>query len=116
MRFKLALVAVGVFAASIAVAGLPRVAAGRPRADPADAVGRLDLHKAEVDQVRRSISLTVRTSGGFRLSALDRHPDTTNPGERFICLQIHHYGTPSRANSASGRARRAAPTPSGTRS
>jgi peptidoglycan/xylan/chitin deacetylase (PgdA/CDA1 family) len=92
MRFKLALVAAGIFAASVAVAALPRVAAGRPRTDPADAAGRLDLRKADVEQVRRSISLTVRTSGGFRLSALDRHPDTTNPGERFICLQIHHYG------------------------
>jgi peptidoglycan/xylan/chitin deacetylase (PgdA/CDA1 family) len=92
MRSKLALVAVGVFAAAVAVAALPRVATGRPRTDPADAMGRLDLRKAELNQAGRSVTLTVRTSGGFRLSALNRHPDTTNPGERFICLQIHHYG------------------------
>jgi peptidoglycan-N-acetylglucosamine deacetylase len=92
MRLKLALVAVGVFAASVAVAALPRAANGRPRVDPADAAGGLDLHKAEVDQVRRSIRLKVQTRDGFRLSALDRHADTTNPAERFICLQIHRYG------------------------
>jgi peptidoglycan/xylan/chitin deacetylase (PgdA/CDA1 family) len=36
--------------------------------------------------------VSVRTSDAFHLSALDRHPDTTKPQERFICLQIHRYG------------------------
>ncbi|MFL5891640.1 MAG: polysaccharide deacetylase family protein [Solirubrobacterales bacterium] len=92
MQFKLAPVAVAVLAASVAMAVVPRLAAGRPHRDPRDAAGRLDLRKVNVTQVRRSMRVAVGTSGGFRLSALDRHPNTANSNKRFLCLQIHRYG------------------------
>jgi peptidoglycan/xylan/chitin deacetylase (PgdA/CDA1 family) len=91
MRVKLA-IGVAMLAASVAMGVVPRIAAGHPRRDPNDGIGRLDLRKTNVAQVRRSMRLAVRTSGGFRLSALDRHPNTSNPRKRFICLQIHPYG------------------------
>jgi peptidoglycan/xylan/chitin deacetylase (PgdA/CDA1 family) len=91
MRFKLGFAA-GVLAASVAMGVVPRIAAGHPRRDPNDAIGRLDVRKANLAQVRRSVRLAVRTSGAFRLSALDRHPNTANPKKHFICLQIHRYG------------------------
>lgn len=92
MRLKLALVASGVFAGSVAMGVVPRLAAAHPRRDPNDAIGRLDLRKANVAQVGRSMRLAVRTGRGFRLSALDRHPNTANRKKRFICLKIHRYG------------------------
>jgi peptidoglycan/xylan/chitin deacetylase (PgdA/CDA1 family) len=92
MRLKLALVATAVLAASVAMGIVPRIAAGDARADGRDALGPVDLRKANVAQVRRSVRLAVQTRGRFHLSALDRHPDTTDPDERFICLHIHRYG------------------------
>lgn len=91
MRFRWALAATGVFAMTVALAVVP-IASGRPHRDPADARGPLDLRKASVTQVRRSMRLSVRTSRPFHLSALDRHPDTSRRGGRFICLQIHRHG------------------------
>lgn len=92
MRFRWVLLASAILAGSIGLGVVPRLAAARPRRDPDDAVGRLDLRKVNVTQVRRSMRLAVRTSGGFRLKRLDRHPNTANPNKRFICLQIHRYG------------------------
>jgi peptidoglycan-N-acetylglucosamine deacetylase len=88
MRRNLALGAVGVFALTLAVALGPRAAA-RTHRDSADASGPLDLFKVSVDQVRRSMRISVRTSGSFYLGMLNRHPDTNLPRDRFICLQIH---------------------------
>ncbi len=92
MRFRWALAAAGVFAVTIALGVGPRIASGRPHLDPADTPGALDLRKVSVNQVRRSIRLSVRTGRPFHLSALDRHPDTTRGDERFICLQIRRRG------------------------
>ena len=78
---------------SIAAAGLPRVAARRLAAIPPTPSGPLDLHEGRVDQVRRSIRAQGADPGRFSTSsALDRRPDTTEPAERFICLQIHRAG------------------------
>jgi peptidoglycan-N-acetylglucosamine deacetylase len=92
MRLKLYFMAAGVLAASVAMGVVPRIAAGRPQSDPRDARGRLDLRKVNVAQVQRSMRVAVDTSGGFRLSALNRHPDTTNPKKRFLCLHLHRFG------------------------
>jgi peptidoglycan-N-acetylglucosamine deacetylase len=92
MRFKLAAGAAGVLAATVVLGLVPLGAAGKPHRDAADAAGPLDLRKASVTQVRRSMRLSVRTRLAFHLSALDRHADTTRTDERFICLQIHRYG------------------------
>jgi peptidoglycan-N-acetylglucosamine deacetylase len=73
MRFRLGVVAAAVFAASVAVGLGASLAWSHPRRDPSDARGRLDLRKANVAQVRRTVRLAVRTSGGFR-------------------LQLHRYG------------------------
>jgi peptidoglycan-N-acetylglucosamine deacetylase len=92
MRIRSGLAATSVFAASVAMAVVPRVAAGDPHSDRADVAGPVDLRKASVTQVRRSVRISVRTSDAFHISALDRHPATTRPSERFICMQIHRYG------------------------
>jgi peptidoglycan/xylan/chitin deacetylase (PgdA/CDA1 family) len=93
MRIRCVVGAAGVLAATVTFAlGVAPQAAGRAHRDPADASGPLDLRKASVDQVRRSMRLSVRTSRPFHLSALDRHPDTGKRRERFICLQIHRLG------------------------
>src|SRR3954454_6001043 len=88
MRRNLVLGAAGVFALTLVVALGPRAAA-RGHSDRADASGPLDLLKVSVDQVRRSMRISVRTSGSFYLGTLNRHPDTNVPDDGFICLQIH---------------------------
>ena len=88
MRRHLALGAAGIFALTLAVALGPRALA-RGHRDRADASGPLDLRKVSVDQAGRSIRISVETSRSFYLSALNRHPDTNLPRDRFICLQIH---------------------------
>src|SRR3954454_17340959 len=88
MRRHLALWAAGIFVVTVAVAAGPRALAQGHR-DHADASGTLDLLHVSVDQVRRSMRISVHTSGGFYLGALNRHPDTDKAQDRFICLQIH---------------------------
>ncbi len=88
MRARYALGAAGVLALTIVVAVGPRAVA-RGHRDHADASGPLDLLHVSVDQVRRSMRISVRTSGGFYLGTLNRHPDTNKPDDRFICVQIH---------------------------
>ncbi len=88
MRRNLALWAAGVFVVTVAVAAGPRAMA-RGHRDHADASGPLDLLHVSVDQVRRSMRISVHTSGSFYLGTLNRHPDTNKPQDRFICLQIH---------------------------
>jgi len=91
MRSKLALGAAGIFALTLAVALGPRAMA-RGHRDHADASGPLDLLNVSVDQVRRSVRISVHTSGSFYLGALNRHPDTNQRRDRFICLQVHKPG------------------------
>ena len=91
MRRKLALGAAGMFALTLAVALGPRAVAHGER-DHADASGPLDLRSVNVDQVRRSIRISVHTSGTFYLGTLNRHPDTNRPRDRFVCLQIRKLG------------------------
>jgi len=88
MHRKLALWAAGIFVVTVAVAAGPRAMAHGHR-DHADASGPLDLLHVSVDQVHRSMRISVHTSGSFFLSGLNRHPDTNKPDDRFICLQIH---------------------------
>ena len=88
MRNKLVLGAAGIFALTLVV-GLGARAMARTHRDRADASGPLDLMKVSVDQVRRSMRISVHTSGSFYLGSLNRHPDTNLPRDRFICLQIH---------------------------
>ena len=88
MRRNLALWATGIFVVTVAVAACPWAMA-RGHRDHADASGPLDLLHVSVDQVRRSMRISVHTSGSFYLGALNRHPDTNKSQDRFICLQIH---------------------------
>ena len=88
MRTKFVLGTAGILVLTIVVAVGPRAMAHGHR-DRADASGPLDLLHVSVDQVRRSMRISVRTSGRFYLGALNRHPDTNEPQDRFICLQIH---------------------------
>jgi peptidoglycan/xylan/chitin deacetylase (PgdA/CDA1 family) len=91
MRSRLAIGAAGFFALTVILALGPRAIA-RGHRDHADASGPLDLLNVSVDQVRRSVRISVRTSGSFYLGALNRHPDTNQRRDRFICLQLHKPG------------------------
>ncbi len=110
MRFRLGLVAAGVLAASAASVVAPRMATGRPHRDPRDVPGRLDLRRASVSQTGRRVRVAVETSGGFRLSALDRHPSTANPRKRFICMHIHRKGRARVRQLCFGQGRKRADT------
>src|SRR3954454_20839233 len=88
MRRKLALGAAGIFVLTVVVAVGPRAIA-RGHRDHADASGPLDMLDVSVDQVRRSLQISVHTSGSFYLGTLTRHPDTNEPRDRFLCLQFH---------------------------
>ena len=88
MRSKSVLVAAGILGLTL-VLGASQGAIARGHRDHADASGPLDLLNVSIDQVRRSVRISVHTSGSFYLGALNRHPDTGKRRDRFICIQTH---------------------------
>src|SRR5437762_9976699 len=91
MRKYRVLGALAVLLGTVAVT-LVAVASARLHHDPSDAAGPLDLSRVGVEQVRRNIELTVRTTHGFNLGALNRRPDLANKNARYLCLLIHRSG------------------------
>jgi peptidoglycan-N-acetylglucosamine deacetylase len=80
-----------VFAATVAL-GIAPGATARLRSDPLDASGPLDLTRVGVEQVRRSVRLTVRTQARFSVGALSPRPRLGDPDARFLCLRIRRSG------------------------
>jgi len=91
MRKRRILGSLAVFAGSVGV-GIAPTGAARPHTDPFDASGPLDLTRVGVEQVRRSVRLTVHTQAQFSLASLRRWPRVGHPEERFLCLRIQRSG------------------------
>ena len=80
-RLGLALVVAGCAAIALASAAPSAASSERPRGDPLDAGGPLDVVRARLHQVGQELALGVRTAAPWRASGL-------RPGSgRSICLQ-----------------------------
>ncbi len=105
-----------VFAVTVAVAAGPRAIARRPSRSRRRRRGRSTCCMLSVDQVRRSMRISVHTSGSFYLGALNRHPDTNkSPPTASSACRSTSQSTTSCASSASVKGPNGATTRSATR-